>query len=216
MTRVAGVYHHFPSSLPLPLPLPLPPINQPNTGVRACVSDPPKSEYPVEPRQSTLPNSYFTACARSSGVFRPRSDILSYPILSYPFLVRSRGAPPYPPSSSGFGHDVLQGHPRVYQRFYDVCRPAPGPLLLFITVAPWRGALIRAGLMKVAADGFRRVRSGGISRSTVFGRPNSLADFSSVVLFGQGGRRETRFLLGFVREAIRSFLLFFFSSEGGF
>lgn len=147
-------------------------------------------------------------------------EAISYPILSYPIrfscgLVAHHPIPP-PLPPPGFGHDVLQGHPRVYQRFYDVCRPAPGPLLLFITVAPWRGALIRAGLMKVAADGFRRVRSGGISRSTVFGRPNSLADFSSVVLFGQGGRRETRFLLGFVREAIRSFLLFFFSSEGGF
>lgn len=125
--------------------------------MRACVFDPPKSEYPVEPRQSTLPNSYFTACARSSGVFRPRSDILSYPIrFSCGLMARHPPlSPPRPPRPRRpSGPWLAARHPRVYQRFYDVCRPAPGTLLLFITVAPWRGALIRAGLMKVARMDF--------------------------------------------------------------
>lgn len=177
--------------------------------MRACVFDPPKSEYPVEPRQSTLPNSYFTACARSSGVFRPRSDILSYPIrFSCGLMARHPPlSPPRPPRPRRpSGPWLAARHPRVYQRFYDVCRPAPGPLLLFITVAPWRGALIRAGLMKVAwmisKSSRRNITFHGVWTAELPRR------FSSVVLFGQGGHRETRFLLGLVREQIRSFLLF--------
>lgn len=148
LTRVARVYHHFPSSLPLPLP-----INQPRTTrttgarARACVhSIPLNRNIPSSRDRARFPIRISPRVHAPPRVFRPRSDILS----RFSCGLMAHGHHPFPPSLSSRrvrgsrsfrAVNLVVRHPRVYQRFYDVCRPR-GPLLLFITtaLAPWRGA----------------------------------------------------------------------------
>lgn len=115
-------------------------------------------------------------------------------------------SPPFPSSPAGF--TVLQGRgsssatPRVYQRFYDVCRPR-GPLLLFITttaLAPWRGA--NTPRLNESCGWISKVRGWNITFPVCLDDPPSPILPYLHLLFGQGARRETRFLLALFGRCI--------------
>lgn len=140
-----------------------------------------------------------------------------YPILSYPFLVRSHGAPPAPiPSSS----------PSATTSFRAVARRPPPPclpkvlrclssraraLIVIYNRCPVARRANTGRLNESCSDGFRRVR-GGISRSTVFGRPNSLADSPPWFCLAKMASGRLDF---FSVWCVNRFVRFFFSPKKG-